>query len=578
MKITVSEYIARFLQSNGVKNIFTLSGGMIIHMMDTIKTKTDINLVTMHHEQSSAFAADTIGRLSNIPGIALATSGPGALNLLTGIGSSFFDSSPALFITGQVNTSEQKGSKKIRQLGFQETDIVSIAKPVTKYSIQLKRADEIKKILPHSFLTAKDGRPGPCLIDIPMNLFRQEIDVEENFLIHKYEKNCGNIELINFKIENCISDLYRAKRPLVLAGHGVHLSDCKKEFHKLISSLKLPVVNSLHGNDLLPFDDSYRVGMIGTYGNRWANLSLSKCDFLLVLGSRLDIRQTGSDTDSFIKNKKIYHIDIDISEINNRITNCVEINTSLKYFFKYLNQMHLVEHKTSPAWLKNIETLRNKWPDISELKKISGINPNYLMHQISKKRNVFAYTVDVGLHQMWAAQSLELSRETRFITSGGMGAMGFALPSGIACCLENDLQKPVVVIAGDAGFQLNIQELQFVKNFNLPLKIIVMNNKSHGMTRQFQDTYYNSHHIGSVLGYSAPDFVKVAQAYGLKARLLDGSDKVSKLIDWFWRDPKEPCLLEVQIDQKANAYPKIAFGRPVSEMEPFSNPIKMEGT
>lgn len=578
MIITVSEFIAKFLMARGVKVVFELSGGMIVHLMDAIEQEPDIGLVNVYHEQAAAFAADTVGRISRIPGVALGTSGPGAINLLTGIGSSYFDSSPTLFITGQVNRHEQKRERAIRQLGFQETDIVNMARPITKWAERLVNPEDIKTLLPYAFAFAMKGRPGPCLLDIPMDVFRAKIDADPNSFPEILD-GFAEDNFINSKIDGLLADLNNAQRPLILAGNGVHAAGVKEAFRDVSEILNVPVVTSLLACDLMPYDHPLRLGMIGTYGNRWANHALAECDMLVVLGSRLDIRQTGADTITFSSGKKIYHVDIELSEINSRVLECIPINLSLQSFFDYIfRRMATLKPCSTEPWLEHISELRQKWPDISELKDISGINPNSFMHSLSHQRQVFAYAVDVGLHQMWAAQSLELDGSARFITSGGMGAMGFALPAGIAAAKQNDGEKPVVVIAGDAGFQLNIQELQSLVHLNLPIKIVVMNNRSHGMTRQFQDTYFNSRYAGTVWGYSAPDFVAVAEAYGINAMRLEDPNKINKAIEWLWANPLEPMLLEVIIDQGTNAYPKMAFGRPVSEMEPFATPMEMEGT
>lgn len=577
MIISVSEYIARFLKTNGVSFVFELSGGMIMHLMDAIEQESDIHLINVYHEQSAAFAADVVGRVTGIPGVALGTSGPGAINLLTGIGSSYFDSSPALFITGQVNRHEQKGDKNIRQLGFQETDIVSMARPVTKWAEKLIQPEEIKELLPLAFALATNGRPGPCLLDIPMDIFRAPIEVEKGDFSPKEIKNVRT-KVQSHVLQELIQSLKVAKRPLILAGNGVHASGNREYFKSTIEKLNVPVVTSLLACDLLAVDHPFRVGMIGTYGNRWANHALAESDFIIIIGSRLDIRQTGSDTESFVKGKKIYHIDIDSSEINNRVSNCVAINQSISDFLSDINNMAEDFLGNFISWSEQINILRNDWPDTAELQGIEGINPNVLMHKLSNQKKIIAYAVDVGMNQMWAAQSIEFDGVARFLTSGGMGAMGFALPAGIAVAIQNQGAGPVMVIAGDAGFQLNIQELQSIAHLKLPIKIVILNNNSHGMTRQFQDTYFDSRYSGTIWGYSAPSFVRIAEAYGIKALYLENMNMADEVIDQFLSDPLQPMLLEVYIDQHVNVYPKIAFGRPISEMEPFASPIAMEGT
>jgi acetolactate synthase I/II/III large subunit len=436
MKITVSEYIAKFLSAHGVKVVFELSGGMIMHLIDALEQDANIRLHNVYHEQSAGFAADTVGRISRTPGIALGTSGPGALNLLTGIGSSYFDSSPTLFITGQVNRHEQKGKRIIRQLGFQETDIVSIVKPITKWAERLEKAEDIKSVLPYAFSLAMCGRPGPCLIDIPMDIFREIIDADPSQSFEEIDQEDFDAKL-SLGIGSLLEGLCKSKRPLILAGNGIHASGRKEIFRQIIERLNIPVVNSLLACDLLPYQHPLRVGLIGTYGNRWANHALAESDLLLVLGSRLDIRQTGADTASFSERKMIYHVDIELGEINNRIQGCSEIHASLQSFFSVLKrQLKNRAICNSYEWLDKISSMRSKWPDVKELDGIEGINPNIIMHCLSHRQSVFAYAVDVGLNQMWAAQSLELDGKARFVTSGGMGAMGFALPAGIAAALD----------------------------------------------------------------------------------------------------------------------------------------------
>jgi acetolactate synthase-1/2/3 large subunit len=331
--------------------------------------------------------------------------------------------------------------------------------------------------------------------------------------------------------------------------------------------------------DVLPYTDPLRVGMIGSYGNRWANHALARADCLLVLGSRLDVRQTGSETKAFKGDRQIFHVDCEPGEINNRIVGCVQI---VSHLLEFLNNALLLiaDRKAIPpeAWLAEINEMRRTYPDTEELSCINGINPNTLMHQLSRvSAAAAAYVVDVGQHQMWAAQSLELNSDQRFLTSGGMGSMGFALPGAIGCALVSS-SHPVVMIAGDGGFQSNIQELQTVRRNDLPIKIVIINNNCHGMVRQFQESYFDSRYQSTLWGYSAPDFTQVAAAYGISARTVNKVDEVEEALHSLWQVPEQPALLQVMVDTFANAYPKIAFGKPMTEMEPFAKPIEMEST
>lgn len=572
-----SDFLATYIESKGVKNIFELSGGMITHLLDSFYLKTKVNIISVHHEQSGAFAADACGRVTGLPGIALATSGPGATNLLTGIGSCYFDSSPAIFITGQVNVFELRGEKKIRQLGFQETDIVSMAKPITKKAYLVTDANDLPRILEEAFEIATSGRPGPVLIDIPMNIQRADIKIKPV----KKQTNSKVISLpkIQSKLSLLAKDINKSKKPMLLLGRGVKAAFVQKELEKFLQLTNLPVVTSLLALDAISFNASLRVGFIGSYGNRWANLSLGDCDLLIVLGSRLDIRQTGADT-HFFQNKKIYHVDCEEGEINNRITGCVSILSDVKTFL----EMFIIKYcqnkfEKKTEWFKEIKNLHKKWDDTKEL-ECEGINPNYFMHILSQNsKQSSAYIADVGAHQMWAAQSLEIQKKQLFLTSGGMGAMGFALPASIGASLSAN-KKAVVAIIGDGCMQINIQELQTIVRNKLPVKIIVINNESLGMITQFQQSYFEERYQSTIWGYTAPNFEKIGLAYGIPSKTITKTAQIKDSISWMWNDENKDkaVLLQIMIAPLTNIYPKIAFGKPIIEMEPFSKPSEMEST
>ena len=571
--IKVSDYIAQFIVKQGVTHVFEMAGGMITHLLDSLHKEQSIEIISMHHEQAAAFAADGYARIKDIPGVALATSGPGATNLLTGVGNCYFDSVPAVFITGQVNTNEQKQGRNIRQLGFQETDICEMAKPITKKVFKVEQAGDIPQILTSAFALAREGRPGPVLIDIPMDIQRQKISSPE---VHSSTVSRNVLEEMNVDI--FFEVLVHAQRPLILAGHGVRSAQGLSEFHSFIEKIHIPVVLSLLGLDILPYDHRLRIGFIGSYGNRWANIALGEADVLLVLGSRLDIRQTGADTASFENNKVIFHVDCEPGEINNRFRKCISMVGDVKFVLQELllksNGLHTVEHA---EWFERITFLKKQYPDTEELKGGMGINPNKFIHELTSHRDkVQAYIADVGNHQMWFAQSAELMSHQFFLTSGGMGAMGYALPASIGATFGLK-RMPVVVVMGDGGGQVNIQELETIMHHKLPIKIIVLNNHSLGMIRQFQDSYFEKRYQSTVLGYSAPDFEKIAMAYGWTSRSISSESQMKTAFEWLFTDPYAPQLLQVHIDTQTNVYPKIAFGKPISEMEPFSKPLDMEG-
>ncbi len=568
----VSDYIAAALARKGVKAVFELSGGMITHLLDSIYLQGGVRMVSMHHEQGAAFAADATGRITGIPGVAMATSGPGATNLLTGMGSCYFDSSPAVFITGQVNRNEQKGDRAIRQLGFQETDIVSMVGAITKKAWRVREVEDVPGILDQAFVTAMEGRPGPVLVDIPMDVQRGDLQVGEAAVLrHEPEARHLDAELGALR-----EQLRKAQKPLILAGGGVRSGRAIAQFRAFVEAAGIPVVHSLMAVDILPFAHPLNVGMIGSYGNRWANLALHQCDCLLVLGSRLDVRQTGADTKAFKGERPIFHVDCEPGEMNNRVQGCTTIESEVRPALEMLLEAGIGADTTE--WQSEIARLRRTWPDTAELRGVEGINPNVLMHQLAQASGAAgAYVVDVGQHQMWAAQSLEMGEGQRFLTSGGMGSMGFALPASVGASVSLPGQ-PVVVIAGDGAFQCNIQELQTVVRLGLPLKMVVVNNRCHGMVRQFQESYFEGRYQSTMWGYSAPDFKRVAEGYGIEARTVEEPGDVGGALEWLWADPHAPALLQVMISPMANAYPKLAFGRTMDEMEPQATPLDMEGT
>ena len=577
MIVKASDYIARFLYSRGVRTVYELPGGMITHMLNSLYEFQKIRVVSVHHEQSAAFAADATGRITGVPGVAMATSGPGAINLLTGIGSCHFDSSPAVFITGQVNRHELRGDRAIRQLGFQESDIVTMAKPITKAAWQVSTPEELPLLLKNAFDLAVAGRPGPVLLDVPMDIQNTKLDVPEP------EAHLGpppQAAAIPASIWASLkAALQKSKRPLVLVGAGIRAGNALSALHTFVEALGLPVVNSLLAVDVMPYDDPLRVGMIGSYANRWANHALANSDLLLVLGSRLDIRQTGNDTAFFKGEREIVHVDCEPGEINNRIPGCIAVHTELKPFLEAA--AHELRGTAKPEWEQwrnEIAALRERYDDRLELGKITGINPNIFMHQLSAvSKAAGAFLIDVGQHQMWAAQSIEVGRDQRWLTSGGMGSMGFALPASIGAAVSL-APRPVVVVAGDGAFQCNLQELQTIVRNRLPVKIVVINNHCHGMVRQFQQSYFNEQYQSTLWGYSTPDFAKVAQAFGMPGISIGTDAQVSDGLRALWEDPTGPALVEVTIDTFTNVYPKIAFGRPLTEMEPDAQPIAMEST
>ncbi|WP_323644991.1 thiamine pyrophosphate-binding protein [Aliarcobacter butzleri] len=566
MNIKISDYIIEFLLSKNINKTFGYIGGAIAHIYHSIDKYKEMEIINCIHEQGAGFAAEGYARITGKSGVAFATSGPGATNLITPIGSCYFDSVPTMFITGQVNTYEYKYDKPVRQIGFQETDIVSIIKPIVKYAVMVDKVEDIRYELEKAYYLSQEGRKGPVLVDIPMNIQRTEVDISslksffdsnEYFELENNKKEKNNFdEVINL--------LKESKRPIVLIGGGVRLSNANVELLNYVEKYSIPVVYSLMGKDAISEDYKYNLGLIGSYGNRYGNLALANSDLILVLGSRLDTRQTGTSLDTFAREAKIIQVDVDKNELGSKIKIDIEINSDVKDFITTLNKYEINIDITE--WLKKLKEYKNKFSSTVGFDNNLKI-PNYVVSIISKYLQDEDICVDVGQHQMWTAQSLNIKATQRVLFSGGMGAMGFALPASIGACIGSN--KRTVVIAGDGGIQMNIQELEVINRRKLPIKIFVLNNKNLGMVRQFQELYFDKKYLGTIDDYSVPNFVDITKAYGIKARKIDNISKLEiELKDIF--SSNEPELINIELPvEMTTVEPKLIVNKPIEDMHPF---------
>lgn len=567
----LSDYVIDFLVKEGVSHVFELIGGATTHLLDSIYKRDDIQCVSVHHEQSAAFAAEAYARINGKLGVAMATSGPGALNLLTGIGSCFFDSVPCFFITGQVNTYEYKFERPVRQLGFQETDIVSVVKPLTKYAELVTDAEKIRYYLEKAVYIARSGRPGPVLLDIPMNIQRAQIepdDLKGFWESGELKEKCVTNSCESVVIDEVISLMGEARRPVILAGGGVRTDRAADELHSLVEKTGIPVVTSLMGLDVIAHDHAAFFGMIGSYGNRYSNLTLANSDFLLILGSRLDTRQTGTRPDTFARAAKKVHVDIDPVELNEKIKVDIAVNCGVKEFLSKINaKLEGYEKTDLSPWYEIIKGYREKYPSLTIPDKAENIDPNRFMELLSVNcAEGDIICLDIGQHQMWAAQSFRVKEKQRMLISGGMGAMGFALPAALGAAKAAPGRK-VIVLAGDGGIQINIQELDIIMNHNLPIKIFVMNNKCLGMVRQFQDLYFGGRQQSTVIGYSCPALGKIAEAYGIPSYIIDSLSNARDIIETAIK-AEDPAFIDVKLEQTTCVNPKLVVNRPIEDMSP----------
>jgi len=567
----LSDYVIDFIAKQGVSHIFEFIGGAITHLLDSTIDRDDIQCVSVHHEQSGAFAAEAYARINGRLGVAMATSGPGALNMVAGIGSCWFDSVPCLFITGQVNTYEYKFERPIRQIGFQETDIVSVVKPLTKYAELVVDAEHIRYHLEKAVYLAQSGRPGPVLLDIPMNIQRAQIEPEQlesffdsqEYLELQAEKPC-RVE----RLDEIVNLMAAAKRPVILAGGGVRTAQAAAELQQLVKATGIPVVSSLMGLDAVTHDNREFMGMIGSYGNRYSNLTLANCDFLLILGSRLDSRQTGTRPETFARAAKKVHVDIDPVELQAKVQVDIAMQCHIKPFLQALNgKLIQIGKPDINDWLNVLERYKEKYPTRMNPAESDTIDPNRFIEVLSAASSEGdIITLDVGQNQMWAAQSFHLKKGQRMLISGGMGAMGFALPAAMGAAKAAP-GTTVIAIAGDGGIQVNIQDLDTIVQHRLPVKIFTLNNNCLGMVRQFQDMYFDGRQQSTVVGYGCPDLCRIAEAYGLPAFTIGNMEGAAQVIERVMALPG-PVFVNVILEQGTCVNPKLVVNKPIEDMSP----------
>lgn len=568
----LSDYVISFIVQQRVAHIFEFIGGAITHLLDSASQRDDISCISVHHEQSGAFAAEAYARINGSLGVAMATSGPGALNMVTGIGSCYFDSVPCLFITGQVNTYEYKFDRPVRQIGFQETDIVSVVKPLTKYAELVVDAQLIRYHLEKAVYLARSGRPGPVLLDLPMNIQRTQIHPESlpGFLgSDEHRELEGSRHAVDpDELASVVQLLSTARRPVILAGGGIRTSGAAEPLRQLVAMTGIPVVTSLMGLDVIPHDDPAFYGMIGAYGNRYSNMTLANCDLLLVLGSRLDTRQTGTRVDTFARGAKRIHVDIDPVELNAKVPVHCAIQADVGAFLDALNgQLAVLVLPDLSEWYRVINGYRERYPTVSLPTEPPAIEPNRFMEQLSARcREGEVICLDVGQNQMWAGQSFRVKRGQRMLNSGGMGAMGFALPAALGATLAAP-GHDAVVICGDGGIQVNIQELETIARLSLPVKIFIMNNGCLGMVRQFQDMYFGGRRQSTVIGYGCPDLGRIAEAYGIATFTISDTAEVEETLDRVMA-LVGPVFVNVLLEQGSCVNPKLVVNRPIEDMSP----------
>ncbi len=556
----VSDYIVDFLIEKGITCAFGYPGGSVTNLMESFRVRSDsIKAHVVYHEQAAAFAACAYAVTAGVPGVAYATGGPGATNMITAIGHAYYESIPIICFTGNVNVNEMHGDMPIRQKGFQESDIISAVKHLTKFCVCVTDANDIRFCLEKAYACAVEGRQGPVLIDLPMNILREQIEPDKlpGYIKEPLQKSNESAVLI----ETLDEMLNQSDAPCLILGNGIKTSLLQDLAKSAVENLKIPYVTSMIAFDVIPHNELYN-GFIGAYGTRAANLVVSKSDLVISIASRLDIRQVGAIRENFAPGAKIVRIDIDEGELSYKVhEDEISFCMNAKEALEILEKLHV--KRDFKRWRTVCQNIQ------SRLKSIDDRLPNEYIRRISEMvPDGITVTTDVGQNQVWVAQSFHIKSNQQVLFSGGMGAMGHALPAAIGAYYGGKT-KYSICICGDGGIQMNIQELQFIARENIPIKIIVFNNYSLGMIRHFQEMYFDniSYQTKENGGYTTPDFAKIAQAYGIESMVVDCIESIDKASAMINND--RPALIEIRINEDTYVFPKLEFGKPNYDQQPL---------
>lgn len=520
------------LEDLGIDTVFGYTGGSIADVIDSIGKSSNIKFVQLYNEQASSFAANAYAQITGKTGVAIASSGPGAINLMNGIANAYYDSIPCVFITGNVHSCARKCIPQIRQNAFQETDIIEMVKSVTKFCVYVQNENDIKYIVQKAFHIAHDGRKGPVLIDIPYDIQRKDIDVLSlnGYYIQSRESSID--------MEKVKSILMESRRPLLLLGGGCQ--GAKHILRDVLEKVQLPVVVSMRGIDLVSHQSDCYIGLIGTYGSLIANLAVRYCDLLIVLGSRLDERQMGYDKALFAPNARIIQVDIDQNELGRKTVNTISVNTSAESFLtQFLQEAPIY---SCDGWVRFLDQWEKR-VSVEIYGRNHAFTNNFVRHLSELFDSDAVILADVGQNQIICAQSLQLTEHNDFLCSAGLACMGYSLPASIGAYYAS-MNRQIISINGDGGIMMNIQELQTIQRENIPIKIIILNNNCLGLIRKLQENIFDRRYFASVRGYSVPDFKRVADAFGLDYVQIDADD-ISTCTFWL-KNPK-PVIIEIKL-------------------------------
>ncbi|MDH4199477.1 MAG: biosynthetic-type acetolactate synthase large subunit [Spirochaetia bacterium] len=555
---TGSKILLDTILANGVEVCWGYPGGAILPFYDEIY-HSSIKHILVRHEQGAAFAAEGYAKATGKLGVAISTSGPGATNLVTGIADAKMDSIPVLFVTGQVAT------KDIGTDAFQEADTYGMSIPITKYNALVKNVDDVARITREAITVAMSGRQGPVLIDFPKDIQAATSRILHAEDLHIPEIHYKKAGLIG-EVKHLIEAINSSKKPVLYVGGGVISSDTYHLLGKLAGKTQAPVASTLMGLGAFPGQNDLFLGMLGMHGTAYANKAVMECDLIVALGARFDDR-VALNAGEFASQAVRAQVDIDIAEIGKRVNVDIHIAGDLADIMQLL--IDGVQEVKSRPWVQRIQELKEASPLKYNLVK-NAIKPQHFIHRLSERTSGNAVIVtDVGQHQMWAAQFYAVNKPRNWITSGGLGSMGFGLPAAIGAKYGRP-DDEVILLTGDGSIQMNIQELATVRMYNIPVKIILFHNGFLGMVRQWQSLFYGERFSSSKLHNNNPDFCKIAQAYGIAAKKISLPDEMEQGID-FILDSKDACLLEVMIPDYEHVYPMIASGHRYEDMIEFDS-------